>query len=215
DTLIRFATSTPFGTIGKFYTAIAAADIDIEEYFKRLKEWLKPGGRSAPEAEEAPPVTYMDTSRATTGILIQGRRDNFLYSYAKCCNPVPGDEVVGVVTVGQGVKIHRANCKNILKLQADSEERMIDVSWPSTDEGADYLVGIRVFGEDRPGMLSDLTHVISTYNNTNIRSVNIDSRDVMFDGKMTVFVKNTYHLARLTEKLRKVRGVTSVERFEE
>ncbi|HET6401413.1 MAG TPA: bifunctional (p)ppGpp synthetase/guanosine-3',5'-bis(diphosphate) 3'-pyrophosphohydrolase [Candidatus Kapabacteria bacterium] len=215
DTLVRFVASTPLGTIGKFYAAIAAADIDIDEYFQRLREWLKPGARTATKPEEAAPVTYMDTSRATTGILIQGRRDNFLYSYAKCCNPVPGDDVVGVVTVGQGVKIHRANCKNILKLQADSEERMIDVSWPSTDEGADYLVGIRVFGEDRPGMLSDLTHVISTYNNTNIRSVNIDSRDAMFDGKMTVYVKNTYHLARLTEKLRKVRGVTSVERFEE
>ncbi len=218
DTLARFAATTPFGTIGKFYAALAAADIEIEEYYKRLIDWLKPGARgpaATQESEAATPVTYLDTSRATTGILIQGRRDNFLYSYAKCCNPVPGDDVVGVVTIGQGVKIHRANCRNIQKLQNDSVERLIDVSWPSTDEGADYLVGIRVFGEDRPGMLSDLTHVISTYNNTNIRSVNIDSRDAMFDGKMTVFVKNTYHLARLMEKLRKVRGVTSVERFEE
>ncbi len=216
DTLIRFAATTPYGTIGKFYSAIAAADIDIEEYFTRLRDWLKPGNRGLQPPEPEPTtVTYMDTSRAATGILIQGRRDNFLYSYAKCCNPVPGDEVVGVVTVGQGIKIHRTSCKNIQKMQADSEKRLIDVSWPSTDEGADYLVGIRVFGEDRPGMLSDLTHVISTYNNTNIRSVNIDSKDAMFDGKVTVFVKNTYHLARLMEKLKKVRGVTSVERFEE
>ena len=219
DTLIRFAGSTPLGTIGKFYASLAAADIDIEEYFNRLRDWLKPGGKATPEAreeaEEPKTVTYMDTSRASAGILLQGRRDNFVYSYAKCCNPVPGDDVVGVVTIGQGVKIHRTNCKNIQKLQSDGQERLIDVSWPSTDEGADYLVGIRVFGEDRPGMLSDLTHVISSYNNTNIRSVNIDSRDAMFDGKMTVFVKNTYHLARLMEKLRKVRGVTSVERFEE
>ncbi len=220
DMLVRFAASTPLGTLARFYHAIASADIDIEDYFKRLKEWLKPG--SSERADKRPSdgpdvgtVTYMDSSRSSTGILIQGRRDNLLYSYAKCCNPVPGDDVVGVVTIGKGVKIHRSNCKNIQKLQADSEERLIDVSWPSTEEGADYLVGIRVFGEDRPGMLSDLTHVISTYNNTNIRSVNIDSRDAMFDGKMTVFVKNTYHLARLMEKLRKVRGVTSVERFEE
>ena len=224
DNLIRFAATTPLGTIGKFYAALAAAEIDLEEYFQKLRDFLKPGARQQglPEVEkrstegpEAGTVTYLDTARSTTGILIQGRRDNLLYSYAKCCNPVPGDDVVGVVTIGQGVKIHRANCKNIQKMQADSEARLIDVSWPSTDEGADYLVGVRVFGEDRPGMLSDLTHVISTYNNTNIRSVNIDSKDAMFDGKMTVFVKNTYHLARLMEKLRKVRGVTSVERFEE
>jgi GTP pyrophosphokinase len=64
-------------------------------------------------------------------------------------------------------------------------------------------------------MLSDITHVISTYNNTNIRSVNIDSKDALFDGRITVYVKNTYHLSRLIEKLRRVRGVTSVERYEE
>ncbi len=220
DKLIQFAASTTLGTLSNFYSSIAAADIDIEEYVRKLREFVRPGSsgqieRRLTENDEAAPVTYMDTSRMTSGILIQGKRDNMLYSYAKCCNPVPGDDVLGVVTIGKGVKIHRATCKNILKLQADSEERLIDVSWPGTDEGADYLVGIRIFGEDRPGMLSDLTHVISTYNNTNIRSVNIDSKDAMFDGKVTVFVKNTYHLARLTEKLRKVRGVTSVERFEE
>jgi guanosine-3',5'-bis(diphosphate) 3'-pyrophosphohydrolase len=216
DTLIKFAASTPLGTLPKLYAAIATAEVDIEEYFTRLRDWIRPGASDKRAQDEEPTqVTYLDTSRATTGILIQGKRDNLLYSYARCCNPVPGDEVLGVVTIGQGVKIHRANCKNVQKISATSEERMIDVSWPSTDEGADYLVGIRIFGEDRPGMLSDLTHVISTYNNTNIRSVNIDSRDAMFDGKVTVFVKNTYHLARLMEKLRKVRGVTSVERFEE
>ena len=218
DSLSKFAGSTPYGTIGKMYYAIATAEVDIDEYFKKLRDWLRPGtAEKRDDVTIATPkdVPYIETSRANSGILIQGRRDNLLYSYAKCCNPVPGDEVIGVVTIGKGVKIHRANCKNIAKLQTDKEERLIDVSWPSTEEGADYLVGIRVFGEDRPGMLSDLTHVISSYNNTNIRSVNIDSRDAMFDGRITVFVKNTYHLARLVEKLRKVRGVTSVERFEE
>lgn len=215
DTLSKFATTTTYATPAKLYYALGAAEAELEEYFVKLRDWVKPG--SSDKREEQPKeVTYLEKSRNDTGILIEGKRDNLLYSYAKCCNPVPGDDVIGIVTIGKGVKIHRAGCKNIQKMQTDNrEERLIDVSWPSTDEGADYLVGIRVFGEDRPGMLSDLTHVISTYNNTNIRSVNIDSRDAMFDGKMTVFVKNTYHLARLMEKLRRVRGVTSVERFEE
>jgi (p)ppGpp synthase/HD superfamily hydrolase len=70
-------------------------------------------------------------------------------------------------------------------------------------------------GEDRQGMISDITHVISSYNNTNIRSFTIDTTDRMFDGKMTVYVKNTFHLQRLLEKLRRVRGVTSSVRYEE
>jgi GTP diphosphokinase / guanosine-3',5'-bis(diphosphate) 3'-diphosphatase len=221
DTMIRFASSTTFGTLARFYHAIGSSEADIEEYLKRLKEWLKPGSLEKRDEiiqpiKEPKEVGYINKSRSDTGILIQGKRDNLLYSYAKCCNPVPGDDVVGVVTIGHGVKIHRVNCKNILKLQADNrEERLIDVAWPSTEEGADYLVGIRCYGEDRPGMLSDITHVISTYNNTNIRSVNIDSKDAFFDGRITVYVKNTYHLSRLMEKLRRVRGMSSVERYEE
>lgn len=217
DTMIRFASSTTYGTLARLYQAIGSNEADVEEHLKRLKEWLKPGSMEKREEVQPPKeVTYLNKSRSDTGILIQGKRDNLLYSYAKCCNPVPGDDVVGVVTIGHGVKIHRSNCKNIHKLQADVRaERLIDVAWPSTEEGADYLVGIRVYGEDRPGMLSDITHVISTYNNTNIRSVNIDSKDALFDGKITVYVKNTYHLSRLIEKLRRVRGVTSVERYEE
>jgi GTP pyrophosphokinase len=101
-------------------------------------------------------------------------------------------------------------------MQIDNrKERLIDVEWPSADEAADFLVGIRIYGEDRPGMISDLTHTISSYNNTNIRSFSIDTADQMFDGKMTVYVKNTYHLSRLLEKLSRVRGVTSAERYEE
>lgn len=219
DTLTKFASTTTYGALPRLYTALSTGEADVEDYYKRLREWLKPGS-SQEKKEEAQgargEVPYLHTSRTNTGILIQGRRDNLLYSYAKCCNPVPGDDVIGVVTIGHGVKIHRTSCKNILRMQQENkEERLIDVAWPSTEEGADYLVGIRIFGEDRPGMLSDLTHVISTYNNTNIRSVNIDSRDAMFDGKVTVFVKNTYHLSRLIEKLRRVRGVTNVERYEE
>ncbi len=219
DTLSRFIAQTPFGNAGKFFYSIAEQRADIDELVQRLKEWIRPGAekKEATVEEETPhEAPYLHKSRSQTGILIQGRRDNLLYSYAKCCNPVPGDDVVGIVTIGEGVKIHRRQCSNIKKMQSTNRtERLIDVEWPSSEEGADYLVGIQIFGEDRPGMISDLTHVISSYNNTNIRSFSIDSKDKMFDGKMTVYVKNTIHLTRLLEKLRRVRGVASAVRYEE
>ncbi|HYM21147.1 MAG TPA: bifunctional (p)ppGpp synthetase/guanosine-3',5'-bis(diphosphate) 3'-pyrophosphohydrolase [Candidatus Kapabacteria bacterium] len=218
DTLARFAGATNYGNIGKLHLALAEDRVNAEDIITKLREWLKPGGIEKKEEEAAPvhEAPYIEESRRQTGILIQGRRDDLLYSYAKCCNPVPGDDVIGVVTIGEGVKIHRRECKNIKKLESDERKaRLIDVEWPSTEENADYLVGIHISGEDRPGMISDLTHVISSYNNTNIRSFSIDSHDKMFDGKMTVYVKNTYHLARLLEKLLQVRGVTSAVRYEE
>jgi guanosine-3',5'-bis(diphosphate) 3'-pyrophosphohydrolase len=218
DTLTKFASTTTFGSVGKLYLAIANSKIEIEELVQKLRDWLKPGTSQDKKEEITIPkeVPYLEESRKQTGILIQGKKDDLLYSYAKCCTPVPGDDVVGIVTIGHGVKIHRRNCHNITQMQLDNrKERLIDVEWPSTEEAADYLVGIQIFGEDRPGMISDLTHVISSYNNTNIRSFSIDTTDQMFDGKMTVYVKNTYHLSRLLEKLHHVRGVTSAQRYEE
>ncbi len=219
DTLAKFAGASNYGNIGKLYLAIAEERVVIDDVITKLRDWLKPGGdikKDDGQPGVPPSAPYIEESRKQTGILIQGRRDDLLYSYAKCCNPVPGDDVIGVVTVGEGVKIHRRECKNIKLIQNDERRhRLIDVEWPSTDEAADYLVGIHISGEDRPGMISDLTHVISSYNNTNIRSFSIDSHDQLFDGKMTVYVKNTYHLARLLEKLRQVRGVTNAVRYEE
>ncbi len=206
------------GNLGKFYYSIAEAKIDPDDYLQRLREFLKPGTEKRTDQLDLPetPAPYITESRKRSGILIQGKRDDFLYSYAKCCNPVPGDEVVGVVTIGKGVKIHRMHCHNILKMQSDNRtERLIDVEWPSSDDGAEYLVGIQIMGEDRPGMISDLTHVISSYNNTNIRSFTIDTEGSLFNGKMTVYVKNTFHLQRLLEKLRRVRGVSNAVRYEE
>jgi GTP pyrophosphokinase len=77
------------------------------------------------------------------------------------------------------------------------------------------MSAVRVTGEDRPGMLNDITHAILSYQNTNIRSVNIESKDSLFEGVITVMVKNIDHLNRLMERLRKVRNVKNVERFEE
>ncbi len=218
DTLMKFISATAMGNLGKFYWAISEQRVDPDEYLQKLRDFLKPGSEkkeeSAPIADSMAP--YLREARKQTGILIQGKRDDLLYSYAKCCNPVPGDDVVGIVTIGEGVKIHRTQCNNIKKMQSDNKtERLIDVEWPSTEDGAEFLVGIQIMGEDRQGMISDLTHVISSYNNTNIRSFTIDTRDQMFDGKITVYVKNTYHLTRILEKIRRVRGVTNAVRYEE
>jgi (p)ppGpp synthase/HD superfamily hydrolase len=78
-----------------------------------------------------------------------------------------------------------------------------------------FVSGIKVSGEDRPAMLNDITHAISSYLNTNIRSVNIDSRDQLFEGTFLLYVKDTEHLNRVLEKIRKIRGVTGADRFEE
>ncbi len=96
-------------------------------------------------------------------------------------------------------------------MSGSQPERIIEVGWPSIN-GGEYAAAIRISGEDRTGLLNDITQLISSYQNTNIRGVKIDVKDTMFDGSILVNVKNTEHLNRIIEKLKKVRGVSHAER---
>jgi (p)ppGpp synthase/HD superfamily hydrolase len=93
-------------------------------------------------------------------------------------------------------------------------QRVVEISWPATSTG-EYIVPIYLAGEDRPGMLSDVTHSISTYQNTNIRTVKIDTKDKMFEGTIMVIVKDKVHLERIIEKIRKIPGVMVAKRLTE
>jgi (p)ppGpp synthase/HD superfamily hydrolase len=135
-----------------------------------------------------------------------------MHQYAKCCNPIPGDDIIGFVTTGEGIKIHRKDCKNIISLRLAESARIVDVGWPPAN-GADFITGIHIGGEDRPALLNDITHVISTYQNTNIRSVHMDSKDALFDGKVILYVKDKDHLERIIEKIKRIPGIQTVERF--
>ena len=90
----------------------------------------------------------------------------------------------------------------------------MDVQWPA-ESVTTFVAGVKIAGSDRQGMLNDVTHAISSYLNTNIRSVNIDAQDTLFDGTFIIDVKDTGHLERILEKIRKVPGVKRAERFEE
>jgi GTP diphosphokinase / guanosine-3',5'-bis(diphosphate) 3'-diphosphatase len=216
DELTKTIHMAKLENLQSFYIDIAEHRIDpdlfIEDVIVRPNRVSEEEGKSPDEAGSLFKKFITTARELTTGISILGTSDNFLHQYAKCCNPIPGDAIVGFVTIGEGVKIHRKDCKNVLSKRMAESERIVEVSWPPSN-GADFIVAIRLYGKDRPGLLSDVTHVISTYQNTNIRSVNIDSRASMFEGQIILFVKNTEHLARVVEKIKKVPGIIEVERF--
>jgi len=105
-------------------------------------------------------------------------------------------------------------CHNFSRLADQQPQRMVEVGWPPPN-GAEYAAAIHISGEDRTGLLNDITHLISNYQNTNIRGVKIDVKDSMFDGSILINVKNTEHLSRIIDKLKHVRGVASAERLAE
>ncbi|MFA7287867.1 MAG: bifunctional (p)ppGpp synthetase/guanosine-3',5'-bis(diphosphate) 3'-pyrophosphohydrolase [Melioribacteraceae bacterium] len=192
----------------QFYSAIAQERISIDNI---LNPVVEPDQKEVPELEFEKFVTSVRTSAG--GVIVEGENKGVAYSYAKCCNPIPGDVVVGYITIGEGIKIHRKDCKNLINMVRYGEDRLVAVQWPRTD-GASFVAGLIIKGDDMPGILKDLSNAVTTYQNTNIKSVNISTTDSMFRGTITVFVRDLIHLRGLMEKIKKTRGVYSVERFD-
>jgi RelA/SpoT family (p)ppGpp synthetase len=217
DELNKFLQNKRIENMGMFYLGLRQEKLDADEVIRMIQEEQKhPQSVVTPEGRvEGLFSKFVTTARGLTGnIIVSGTQDNVLHNYAKCCNPIPGDDIVGFITTGEGIKIHRRTCRNIKLMMQIQSGRVVDVSWPR-DNGVMFVSAIRVSGEDRPGMLNDITHAISSYLNTNIRSVTMDSKDSFFEGTFLLYVKDTDHLNRLLEKIRKIRGVTGADRLEE
>ncbi len=131
--------------------------------------------------------------------------------YSQCCQPVPGDEVIGYITRGRGISIHRTDCPNILKF-ANHPERRIEIDW-RTDKAQLYFVRIHIEGTDRRGLLSDIAKAISN-TGTNIQSAVTEAVEGGMRGEFVVEIENLTHLTRVMKAVRKVKGIISVERRE-
>ena len=147
------------------------------------------------------------------GILIEGKRSDIHYTYAKCCNPIPGDPVVGYITIGEGIRIHRKTCSTLLNISEKENSKLVPVQWPENDSSL-FVAGLTVSGDDTPGILNEISHAIVSYQNTNIKSININTSNSSFEGSVTIYVHNIDHLTRVIERLKKLKGVYTVERFE-
>ena len=149
----------------------------------------------------------------TDMLLIGEDMDIIDYQLAKCCNPIPGDDVFGFVTVNEGIKIHRTTCPNAAELMSNYGYRVIKAKWTSQKEIA-FLAGLKIIGTDRVGLISDITKIISTELKVNMRSITVDSESGIFEGTIMLFVNDTIHLNLLMDKLQKVNGVVKVNRFD-
>lgn len=146
-------------------------------------------------------------------LLIGEDMDKVDYTLAKCCNPIPGDEVFGFVTVNEGIKIHRTNCSNATELLSRHGDRVIKARWASqVDES--FTVRMLIRGTDRVGLVNDVTKVISSELKVNIQSLNIGVKDGIFEGFIGLFVHDTSHLDILVHRLETVQGVVEVARLD-
>lgn len=197
----------------ELYYRVATDRIDLD----RLPPFRADKGRiewertevPAPAPEPAPAPAALPGKGDT--LLIGEGLQQLEYSLATCCNPIPGDEVFGFVTVTGGIKIHRRSCPNATNMMSKYAYRVMKAQWASK-AATQFEVTLAFTGFDDVGLVSAITRVISEDMRVNMRAISFESKDGTFFGRAVVLVHDTVHLAELQEKLRSVPGVLTVDR---
>ncbi len=146
-------------------------------------------------------------------LLIDKNVDNVDYKFAPCCNPVYGDDIIGFVSIGEGIKVHRRQCKNALELQKRYPYRIVKTQW--TNEGAaSYSTVLNLMGKDDIGIVNKITELIAKDPRVTMRGISINSAEGMFEGNITVLIDNTEHLSQLITRLKHLPGVLRVSRHD-
>ncbi len=144
--------------------------------------------------------------------LVFGKEEEKLdYKLANCCNPIPGDDVFGFLTVTEGIKVHKKNCPNAVSLQSNYAYRILSAKWIDSSQ-QEFLVQIKISGIDHMGLVNDITNEISSNMHVNMKSLSFDSDDGLFTGKINIIVKNNTLVKKLVEKLKKINGIDKVNR---
>ena len=205
-----------FHSQSQFYSAIAEKKIEIENVILVLEKYTTNKDETIVISNEKNYfANFVDVARKIVSeISFFGDIKGIKYSFANCCHPIPGDEIVGFVTVGEGIKIHRKKCKNILVLSQESQNRIVSVEWPN-EKNKYFPAAIKVNGNDRSGIVYDLSNTISSSKTLNIRSINIDAKDGFFEGLIVLDVVDKTHLNSIVESIKKIKGVKFAKRFEE
>ena len=146
-------------------------------------------------------------------LLVFGNDEEKLdYKTSTCCNPIPGDNVFGFITINDGIKIHKKNCPNALSMQSNYDYRIIRAKWiDSTQE--EFTVSIDLTGIDKIGLLNNITNVISGNMNINMRKLNLETDGGVFKGNIIISVKTNNLVNKVIEKLKKLNGIEKVKRL--
>ena len=215
--LHRYVTKLKFPNTQQMFYEIGTGLFDVEELVQLIKQPSKTAEEEEHERLQLQYETFLDRaqSHGQPALRIDGELHTDVATvYASCCNPIPGDEVFGFVSRAGAIKIHRVNCRNAPNLLANQPDRVVPVEW-SRQKDVQFIVALRVIGEDRVGIVSDVTTVISRNLKTNIRSITVDAEDGIFEGTIELYVSDLEHLRRLLERIKRIDGIHGVYRFEE
>ncbi len=199
-----------FNSLDDMYASVGFGTITAGKIVSRILEEYRKVNKEENIEEKIEELTKTKEDKpSSSGIIVKGI-DNCLVRLSKCCNPVPGDEIVGYITKGRGVSVHRKDCKNVKDL-FEEENRMIDVSW-YTDQPSSYNVDIVLFSNDREGLLTDIIATIATEKAPLIAITSKVSKERIVITELTIEVSNITQLNNMLKSLRKIDSVYDVKR---
>ena len=206
-----------YKSIIEFYYDIAKGSFNL----KRIKEYLEHLKNVKDKSKSSIIEIDIDKSKSDRNdqkqndrlVEFDGKKENIEYSLSKCCKPIPGDDIYGFVTINEGIKVHRTNCKNSPELLSKYAYRIIKANWYSESK-IELITSLSIDGTDRLGVIDDITKIISSQLRVNMKSINVDLNEGIFDGKIELFVSDTLQLSKLIKKLQSVPNVNNVDRLD-
>lgn len=202
-----------FGTIDDMYASVGFGAISPSKVISRMLEEYRKEHKELnidEKIEELSKAKKINKKASDNGIVVKGI-DNCLVKLSKCCNPVPGDDIIGYITKGRGVSVHRTDCVNVKEL-LDEDSRIIDVEWYNANKQASYTVDIEIYANDRSGLLADIIKELSTLK-TKLLAVNSRAnKEKIAITEVSVEVENLEELNKILRVLRKIDSVYEVKR---
>lgn len=198
--------------------SIAIKKIDLKDLkqFTTLGDKLIPPKPVKPvveESKETETIQRHEPKKDTELIIFGENSDRILYTLANCCKPIPGDDVFGFITTGEGLKIHRTNCPNATRLLSNYGHRVVKTKWAKNKE-ISFLTGLKIIGLDDVGVIHKITNLISGELRVNISAMTIEAKDGIFEGNVRVFVHDKDELDNLVNELLRLPGIERVDRYD-
>lgn len=208
-----------------FFYQIAIKDIktnDLRDFLMRSgkRSWLSyiinpfhrnsRGGKG--ESRSLNRIIQDQLKEKPEALLLTDQINEIKYVLGECCNPIPGDDVIGFITSSEGITIHRTSCSEAIRLMSTFGNHIVKTKW-ANQESIAFLTGIKIYGVDQLGLINDITKVVSEELNINIRSFNINTYDGLSEGTAMLYVSDTKRLDNLIAKLNKIQGVEKVYRI--
>ncbi|TFB24904.1 bifunctional (p)ppGpp synthetase/guanosine-3',5'-bis(diphosphate) 3'-pyrophosphohydrolase [Filobacillus milosensis] len=202
-----------FQTEEDLYAAVGYQGVTAQQVANRITEKLREKEKATDLENSIKEMQQEVENRkqrsSGSGVYVKGV-DNLLIRLSRCCNPVPGDDIVGFITRGRGVSVHRNDCPNI---SSEDESRLLEVEWDNqTQDRKSYSVDLEINGFDRSGLLNEILQVVNE-TNTSITAVNGKSdRNKMATINLTILIHNVEHLRKIVERIKQIRDVFTVQR---